>query len=176
MNMFRRLRDALGLGEVYEDYYYGDEEVDQSDPNAFPEELEQPTRRRALPSNVIGLPGLMMEVVLMQPRSFEEIPDAVTALRERKAVILNLNLMDVHQAQRCADYVAGGAFAIDGHQRQLSENVFLFTPNFVQISQHSRPEVPQAPPTPYADPFQPPTPQPRQRPEMRMPIDPQREF
>ncbi|PSB07949.1 cell division protein SepF, partial [filamentous cyanobacterium CCP2] len=105
MSLFQRLRDALGLNEEYEEYYYPDEETVQE---PYLEE-DHSSRRKALPSNVIGLPGLMMEVILMQPRSFEEIPDAVTALRERKAIILNLNYMDVDQAQRCADYVAGGA-------------------------------------------------------------------
>lgn len=147
MSLFQRLRDALGLNEEYEEYYYPDEETGQE----VALEEEGSPRRRALsghvPSNVIGLPGLMMEVILMQPRSFEEIPDAVIALRERKAIILNLNYIDVDQAQRCADYVAGGAFAIDGHQQQIGENVFLFTPNFVQITNYSpQPAVPPQPP------------------------------
>jgi cell division inhibitor SepF len=134
-----------------------------------------PPRRKSLPNNVIGLPGLMMEVILMQPRSFEEIPDAVTALRERKAVILNLNYMEVDQAQRCADYVAGGAFAIDGHQRQIGENVFLFTPNFVHISNHQtvNPPVnpPVAPPSPPPFESSPPSQWSRQS-----PFEPRREF
>lgn len=139
MTLFQRLRNALGLNEEYDEYYYPDEEA------AEPPYAEDDTsRRKALPSNVIGMPGMMMEVVVMEPRSFEEIPEAVTALRERKAVILNLNFMEVDQAQRCADYVAGGAFAIDGNQRQIGENVFLFTPNFVQISRYA-PEVTPSP-------------------------------
>lgn len=140
MNLFQRLRDVLGIGEDYDEYYY-----DEDTPNEAYLEEDPPPRRKALSSNVIGMPGIMMEVVLMQPRSFEEIPDAVTALRERKAIILNLNEMEVDQAQRCADYVAGGAFAIDGHQRQIGENIFLFTPNFVQISLHQPPEPMQQP-------------------------------
>lgn len=131
MSLFQRLRDVLGLNEEYDDYYYPEE----SNPDPYTEEGSSP-RRKTLPNNVIGLPGVMMEVVLMQPRSFEEIPEAVTALRERKAIILNLNAMEVELAQRCADYVAGGAFAIDGHQKQLGENIFLFTPSFVQITDH----------------------------------------
>ncbi|WP_416670865.1 cell division protein SepF [Egbenema bharatensis] len=166
MGLFQRLRDALGLNEEYDEYYYPEEEMNQE---PYLEEEDAP-RRKALPSNttghasnasnqpfnhpssnVIGLPGLMMEVILMQPRSFEEIPDAVTALRERKAIILNLNYIEVDQAQRCADYVAGGAFAIDGHQQQIGENVFLFTPNFVQITQYSpQPAPPPPPPQFYA--------------------------
>jgi cell division inhibitor SepF len=155
MSLFQRLRDALGLNEEYEEYYYPDEETGQEpalEDGGLP-------RRKALPghgsSNVIGLPGLMMEVILMQPRSFEEIPDAVTALRERKAIILNLNYIDVDQAQRCADYVAGGAFAIDGHQQQIGDNVFLFTPNFVQITNYS--PQPVAPPQPPQQQFYQPT-------------------
>lgn len=170
MGLFQRLRDALGLNEEYDEYYYSDE--DTVSENEY--EDEPPLRRKALSSNVIGMPGLMMEVILMQPRSFEEIPDAVTALRERKAVILNLNYMEVDQAQRCADYVAGGAFAIDGHQRQIGENVFLFTPNFVQISNHQTPQPPVAPPAP--PPFEPPSIPSTSQWARQSPFEPHREF
>ncbi|NJO41809.1 MAG: cell division protein SepF [Cyanobacteria bacterium CRU_2_1] len=161
MNLFQRLRDALGLSEEYDEEYYYDEEEPAQDPYA-PREENPPSPRKKLPSNVIGLHGIAMEMILMQPRSFDEIPDAVTALRERKAVILNLNLMEIEQAQRCADYVAGGAFAIDGHQRQIGENVFLFTPNFVQISNYPIPDsMTQQPPSQYTPPTSPWTPQPK---------------
>jgi len=136
MNLFERLRDAFGLVDEYEEYDDYEEEIE-------PQPMSQPSPQgnpRRLGNNVIGLPGLQMEVVLMQPRSFEEAPQAVTALRERKSVVLNLTQMEAEQAQRCADYVAGGVFAIDGHQRQLGPNIFLFTPNFVQITPASTAE------------------------------------
>ena len=44
-------------------------------------------------TNVIGMPGISSsaaEVSLMEPRSFDEMPAAIQALRERKTVILNL--------------------------------------------------------------------------------------
>jgi cell division inhibitor SepF len=82
-------------------------------------------------SNVIGMPGAMngaSEVVVMEPRSFEEMPQAIQALRERKSVVLNLTIMDPDQAQRAVDFVAGGTYAIDGHQERIGESIFLFTP------------------------------------------------
>lgn len=88
-------------------------------------------------SNVIGMPGAMngtSEVVVMEPRSFEEMPQALQALRERKSVVLNLTIMDPDQAQRAVDFVAGGTYAIDGHQERIGESIFLFTPNCVQVS------------------------------------------
>ncbi len=97
--------------------------------------------------NVIGMPGVngVSEVVVMEPRSFEEMPQAIQALRERKSVVLNLTIMDPDQAQRAVDFVAGGTYAIDGHQERIGESIFLFTPSCVQVSTQGVPgyEAPQ---------------------------------
>ncbi len=87
-------------------------------------------------NNVIGMPGALngiSEVVVMEPRTFEEMPAAIRALKERKSVVLNLTLMDPDQAQRAVDFVAGGTFALDGHQERIGESIFLFTPSCVQV-------------------------------------------
>ncbi|MEO0735797.1 MAG: cell division protein SepF [Cyanobacteria bacterium J06649_12] len=112
-------------------------------------------------SNVIGMPGAIngvSEVIVMEPRSFEEMPQAIQALRERKSVVLNLTIMDPDQAQRAVDFVAGGTYAMDGHQERIGESIFLFTPNCVQVSMpidgeenlsmHEEPAMPSAAPTP----------------------------
>ena len=111
-------------------------------------------------SNVIGMPGAIngvSEVIVMEPRSFEEMPQAIQALRERKSVVLNLTIMDPDQAQRAVDFVAGGTYAMDGHQERIGESIFLFTPNCVQVSMPideednlpmDEPAVPAAAPTP----------------------------
>ncbi len=88
-------------------------------------------------SNVIGMPGISAttsEVNLMEPRSFDEMPRAIQALRERKTVILNLTMMEPDQAQRAVDFVAGGTFAIDGHQERVGESIFLFAPSCVTVT------------------------------------------
>ena len=88
-------------------------------------------------SNVVGMPGISnssSEVNLMEPRSFDEMPQAIKALRERKTVILNLTMMDPDQAQRAVDFVAGGTYAIDGHQERVGESIFLFAPSCVNVT------------------------------------------
>ncbi len=158
-SVFSKLRDFVGLNDPA-DYEYEYEETDGEEyQNLYQEEHSQPTvqpvaeeprsRRRLrerpvsdtgftpMPSNVIGMPGAMngtSEVVVMEPRSFEEMPQAIQALRERKSVVLNLTIMDPDQAQRAVDFVAGGTYAIDGHQERIGESIFLFTPNCVQVS------------------------------------------
>ncbi len=89
------------------------------------------------PSNVIGMPGISTndsEVSLMEPRSFDEMPRVIQSLRERKTVILNLTMMEPDQAQRAVDFVAGGTFAIDGHQERVGESIFLFAPSCVTVT------------------------------------------
>lgn len=99
-------------------------------------------------NNVIGMPGAIngiSEVVVMEPRTFEEMPAAIRALKERKSVVLNLTIMDPDQAQRAVDFVAGGTYALDGHQERIGESIFLFTPSCVQVRTQSGVvhEVPQ---------------------------------
>lgn len=152
-NIFGKLRDFVGLNDPA-DYEYEYAEMDgeeyqnlYQEEHAQPMPEEEPRRRRirertmltneGTMSNVIGMPGAvngMSEVVVMEPRSFEEMPQAIRALRERKSVVLNLTIMDPDQAQRAVDFVAGGTYAIDGHQERIGESIFLFTPNCVQVS------------------------------------------
>jgi len=149
VSLFSRLR-AVVSGDDYLDGAY-DDELDYDGG-----ELEQPTstvsssRSSALAltsdfssddpfagTNVIGMPGISTsaaEVTLMEPRSFDEMPRAIQALRERKTVILNLTMMEPDQAQRAVDFVAGGTFAIDGHQERVGESIFLFAPSCVTVT------------------------------------------
>lgn len=90
------------------------------------------------PNNVVGMAGsrwgFNAEVIVMEPRQFEEMPQVIQALKDRKSVVLNLTMMNPEQAQRAVDFVAGATFTIDGHQERIGESIFLFTPSCVQVS------------------------------------------
>ncbi|WP_339390385.1 cell division protein SepF [Crocosphaera watsonii] len=111
--------------------------------------------------NVVAMPGInnIAEVVVVEPHSFDEMPQVIQTLRERKSVVLNLNVMEPEEAQRAVDFVAGGTYAIDGHQERIGESIFLFTPNCVKVSNlsgtvHDVPDIPVNPsrtPSPVAN-------------------------
>ena len=157
MSLISRLR-AVVAGDDYldgdlDDFVYDDEqqEQDQRATHADGGALATLTDSNpfdigdSLPgSNVIGMPGISTaaaEVNLMEPRSFDEMPRAIQALRERKTVILNLTMMEPDQAQRAVDFVAGGTFAIDGHQERVGESIFLFAPSCVTVTNTSHEET-----------------------------------
>ncbi|MDJ0897773.1 MAG: cell division protein SepF [Xenococcus sp. MO_188.B8] len=97
----------------------------------------QGKQETTMPNKVVGMPGLNngnAEVTVIEPQSFEEMPQVIAALRERKSVVLNLNMMNPEEAQRAVDFVAGGTYAMDGHQERVGESIFLFTPSCVKVS------------------------------------------
>jgi cell division inhibitor SepF len=152
VNVINKFKDFMGLNEEeYSDY-------DETDNDAYRTEYPQPepqmpqpaepeargfrraageTRGATKINNVVGMPGIMhgvSEMILIEPRSFEEMPQVIDALRHRKSVILNMTLIRQEEAQRSVDFVAGGTYAIDGHYERIGDNIFLFTPNCVQVS------------------------------------------
>lgn len=99
--------------------------------------MDESDLTNSLPSNVIGMPRIstaMNEVVVIEAHSFDEIPQVIQTLKEQRCVVLNLNVMDPDEAQRAVDFVAGGTYAIDGHQERIGESIFLFTPRSVKVS------------------------------------------
>ena len=94
-------------------------------------------RTEATIRNLVGMPTAVYsiaEVVIMKAHEFEEMPQVIQLLRERKSVLLDLTIMDPEQAQRAVDFVAGGTYAIDGHQERVGERIFLFTPICVRVT------------------------------------------
>jgi cell division inhibitor SepF len=143
-----KLKDFVGLNDQDEfEYDYEYDDVDQHPHKqsnyATPvstSRVESSTSRseaaRAKGSNVVGMPGVShspSEMVLIEPRAFEEMPQVIDALRQSKSVILNMTLIRQEEAQRSVDFVAGGTYAIDGHYERIGDNIFLFTPNCVQV-------------------------------------------
>ena len=142
----------MGLNEEeYSDFDETDSDAYRSDDRAPEPPAPQPveeerrgfrrssgeTRSASKINNVVGMPGIMhgvSEMILIEPSSFEEIPQVIDALRHRKSVILNMTLIRQEEAQRAVDFVAGGTYAIDGHYERIGDNIFLFTPNCVQVS------------------------------------------
>jgi cell division inhibitor SepF len=162
-SFFGRIRDIVGLpgAEEYDDYVEYDEDdvlVDEGYDDAFvtaatdhstvdTSDLESSRNVELSPkrSNVVDMStgrfgfGASSEVLVIEPKAFEEMPQVIQALRDRKSVVLNLTMMEPLQAQRAVDFVAGATYTIDGHQERVGESIFLFTPNCVQVRTQAEP-------------------------------------
>ena len=75
------------------------------------------------------------EVVVFEPRAYNESIQIAQALKERETVILNLQLLDREESQRIVDFLCGCTHALDGNQRKIGDFVFIFTPNNINLTQ-----------------------------------------
>ncbi len=78
------------------------------------------------------------EVMVCEPRSYEDSISIVKHLKDRKTIVLNLHLLDKEQALRIVDFLCGAAHALNGSQQKIGDSVFIFTPVNVALSTDSQ--------------------------------------
>ena len=74
------------------------------------------------------------EVIVSEPRTYEDSISIVKHLKDRKTVVLNLHLLDKEQAMRVVDFLCGATYALTGSQQKIGDSVFIFTPDNVALS------------------------------------------
>ena len=121
-------------GEEYDDEYEY-EEVGSALREIAPAYAQMPEKHTE--SKVVSHPSINRggsEVIVVEPRSFDDAATIVQHLKDRKIVMLNLHLLDKEQSQRTIDFVCGAAHALSGTAQKISDMVFIFTPSNVSLS------------------------------------------
>lgn len=142
MNGFvNRIKNWVTGDDFEDDVYSIDDEFEPERAMFHQQPQEEPMLERSTKRNrnlkVVDHPGTgaqATQVIVIEPKAFEESLEIVEHLRAKKSVILNLHLLDTAQSQRVVDFLSGATHAIDGHQQRIGDGVFIFTPNNVSIS------------------------------------------
>lgn len=74
------------------------------------------------------------EVCIVKPANFGESQKVCEVLLEGLPVIVNLEGIDIMEAQRIMDFISGCIFSISGNMRQVSRYIFVFSPQSIDIS------------------------------------------
>lgn len=88
---------------------------------------------RAAGSKVISSGANKPGVVLFRPISFQDAVRAANELRERKAVIINLENVDKNVARRVVDFLSGCSYALDGQVKKIAQGSYLFCPHSMDV-------------------------------------------
>ena len=145
MGLLSRFSEVLSL--------WGQENFEYEDaPDSSETYVNQTAKLDLALDKVVPLPVMTgsQECVILEPRSFEEIPQAVDALLAQKVLILKCSKMkSPSEAQRSVDFLAGAVYAINGHQSRIWKDIFMFAPPSVQLTR-SQATVPIQPFAPYS--------------------------
>lgn len=131
-----------------DDYEYEDEMVEEEGYEEEPEEAPaRSSRRSAAPAyssnstsvdtHRSGSRGLstapQTQVVIVKPEQFENVAEIADHLRDKRAVLLNLEKTNKDSAKRLVDFLSGCAYALDGRIKKVATLTYLIVPYNVEI-------------------------------------------
>lgn len=74
------------------------------------------------------------EVCIMKPANFEDSQEICDMLLNGRAAVINLEGYDVELAQRIMDFISGAVYAVSGKLHQISNYIFIISPDNIDIS------------------------------------------
>ena len=92
-----------------------------------------PAAANSFSGRVLNTSGPKQEVVLFRPVSFNDTTKAADALRNRKAVVLNLENVDKAMSRRVVDFLSGCVYAVDGSVKKVAQSAYIFCPHNMDV-------------------------------------------
>ena len=126
--------NSLGIGTTDEDDFEEYEEV------SMPTMMEDNSSFKR--GKVVNINATtQFRVVVIQPETFDEAKEIADHLKERKPVVINLELMEKEQAKKIFDFLNGAIYALGGSIQQIATSIYLFAPYNVTIMSDFRDEL-----------------------------------
>ncbi|MCL6587872.1 MAG: cell division protein SepF [Anoxybacillus sp.] len=124
----------MGLIKKFKDYFLEDEYEEYEEEYVEEEEPQQPAK--GAKQNVVSLQSVQKssKVVLIEPRAYAEAQEIADHLKNRRAVVVNLQRIPHDQAKRIVDFLSGTVYAIGGDIQQVGTKIFLCTPDNVDVT------------------------------------------
>ena len=84
--------------------------------------------------NVVNINnGSNMQVVLVKPDRFDTVSEIADHLRDKKAIVLNLESTNKDVARRLVDFLSGCAYSLDGKIKKVAISTYIITPYNVDV-------------------------------------------
>lgn len=74
------------------------------------------------------------KVILVEPHAYSEATEIADHLKNRRAVVVNLQRIDNDLGRQIIDFLSGAVYIIGGDIQKIGANIFLCTPDNVEVS------------------------------------------
>ncbi|MEF9990938.1 MAG: cell division protein SepF [Romboutsia sp.] len=84
-----------------------------------------------------------MRVVIVEPKKYEEVTIIADHLKQRRAVIVNLEglIEDVETRKSIFNFMNGAVYVLEGSMQKVSKAIFILAPNNVDIDANMKKEL-----------------------------------
>jgi Protein of unknown function (DUF552). len=122
----------LGLKSKLKSWFY----LDADD---WEEEDDRPVSQadsKQRPANVVSIKSVQStsRVILLEPRQFEDAQQIADHLKNRRAVVCNMQWTGHDTARRILDFLSGTVYAIGGEMEKIGHQIFLCVPDNMEVS------------------------------------------
>lgn len=128
----------MSIKSKFKTFFFLDDEYDDNESEYIEEEIEPVKNVKQVTSkqNVVSLQSLQKssKMVLLEPRVYAEAQEIADHLKNRRSVVVNLQRIEHDQAKRIVDFLSGTVYAIGGDIQKIGINIFLCTPDNVEVS------------------------------------------
>ena len=77
--------------------------------------------------------GKEAPIAVFKPESYKEVETIIDTLREGKNAIVHLYALKTETAIRVLDILSGAIYALNGGVYEMEKNIFMFSPNGVEV-------------------------------------------
>lgn len=98
-----------------------------------PQRTERASAGRVVPLRSASV-SRISEVSIMKPTRFDDSQDICDMLVSERATVVNLEGIDLALAQRIMDFISGAVYSLNGKIHQISNLIFIISPESVDIS------------------------------------------
>lgn len=141
--------DEDDFDDEYEDGLDEEEEEEEPEAEERPARAARPARQErtasaaasrpasrpaSSASNIVNLhTSSNLQVMLVKPDRYDEVSEVADHLRNKCAVVLNLESTNKDTARRLVDFLSGCAYALDGKIKKVATSTYIITPYNVDI-------------------------------------------
>ncbi len=80
-------------------------------------------------------------VRVIKPQEFNEAQIVTDYLKEGDSIVINMEGIEVHAAQRIIDFIGGACYALNGSLQAISANIFIAAPSNIDVTGDLRDEI-----------------------------------
>lgn len=118
---------------------------DEYDEEEYEEVEQEETNHHGLVHQVTALPvsgpkvvslnqPSRMEILNFNMLSYDTTGEICNYIKNRKPIIVNMEKLAPHEMQRAVDYLTGACYALNGSVEKVTDNIFIFAPEHVNIN------------------------------------------
>lgn len=120
-------------------YYEDEEEYIPKKPKVKPAKTSSPSKLVSINSRNNNRSS--NQVYVIKPQEFNEAQRVTDYLKEGRTIVINMEGIEVHAAQRIIDFIGGACYALDGSLQAISANIFIAAPHNIDVSGDLRDEI-----------------------------------